>query len=152
MIPVCSLPLLLPKPLPFALTRSLTNARSLARSRRTAQNGLLRLLSYLLQTLSANEPFGKSLNQTIRTPIPARWGVTGSAVDFMIVVSPSLQLYQPCTNHAHLCSLTRAVDIQHRNHPRPEPPLPSTNHLHRQHLPLHHAHRRPSLRPAVGSV
>ncbi|KIR77362.1 hypothetical protein I305_01333 [Cryptococcus gattii E566] len=50
-----------------------------------AQNGLLRLLSYLLQTLSANEPFGKSLNQTIRTPIPARWGVTGSAVDFMIV-------------------------------------------------------------------
>ncbi|KGB74694.2 hypothetical protein CNBG_0532 [Cryptococcus deuterogattii R265] len=50
-----------------------------------AQNGLLRLLSYLLQTLSANEPFGKSLNQTIRMAIPARWGVIGSAVDFMIV-------------------------------------------------------------------
>lgn len=54
---------------------------------RAAQNGLLRLLSYLLQTLSANEPFGKSLNQTIRIPVPARWGVTGSAVDFMIVAS-----------------------------------------------------------------
>ncbi|OXH42508.1 hypothetical protein J008_00023 [Cryptococcus neoformans] len=50
-----------------------------------AQNGLLRLLSYLLQTLSANEPFGKSLNQTIRITVPARWGVMGSAVDFMIV-------------------------------------------------------------------
>lgn len=55
----------------------------------TAQNGLLRLLSYLLQTLSANEPFGKSLNQTIRITVPARWGVMGSAVDFMIVASPS---------------------------------------------------------------
>lgn len=53
-----------------------------------AQNGLLRLLSYLLQTLSANEPFGKSLNQTIRITVPARWGVMGSAVDFMIVASP----------------------------------------------------------------
>lgn len=63
---------------PLTLLHSLTRA---------AQNGLLRLLSYLLQTLSANEPFGKSLNQTIRIPVPARWGVTGSAVDFMIVAS-----------------------------------------------------------------
>lgn len=116
-----------------------------------AQNGLLRLLSYLLQTLSANEPFGKSLNQTIRITVPARWGVMGSAVDFMIVASPLPLL--PTAAHA----LTSppplpAVDIQYSNHPRPEPPLPSTNHLHRQHLPLHHQHWRPSVGQVVGSV
>lgn len=84
MIPVCS------QISPSLFSLGPTCALTLARSRRAAQNGLLRLLSYLLQTLSANEPFGKSLNQTIRTAIPARWGVSGSAVDFMIVVSPQL--------------------------------------------------------------
>lgn len=147
MIPVCS------QTSPSLFSLGPTCPLTLARSRRAAQNGLLRLLSYLLQTLSANEPFGKSLNQTIRTAIPARWGVSGSAVDFMIVVSPQL-IKSPTRPHSltRLLALTRAVDIQRRNHPRPEPPLPSTNHLHRQHLPLHHAHWGPSVRPVVGPV
>ncbi|WVQ82249.1 hypothetical protein IAT38_004377 [Cryptococcus sp. DSM 104549] len=50
-----------------------------------AHHGLLRLLSYLLQTLSAEPAFGASLNQTIRLPIPGKWAVTGSAADFMVV-------------------------------------------------------------------
>ncbi|WRT66068.1 uncharacterized protein IL334_003020 [Kwoniella shivajii] len=50
-----------------------------------AHHGLLRLLSYLLQTLSADQAFATSLNQTIRMTIPSRWAVTGTAADFLIV-------------------------------------------------------------------
>ncbi|WWD17544.1 hypothetical protein CI109_101985 [Kwoniella shandongensis] len=50
-----------------------------------SNHGLLRLLSYLLQTLSADQAFGSSLNQNIRLPIPSKWAVTGSAADFLIV-------------------------------------------------------------------
>ena len=52
-----------------------------------AQHGLLRLLSYLLQTLSADQAFAQALNKPIRLSVPAKWAVTGSAADFMIVVS-----------------------------------------------------------------
>jgi len=50
-----------------------------------AHHGLLRLLSYLLQTLSADQAFADALNQPIRLTVPAKWAVPGSAVDFMIV-------------------------------------------------------------------
>ncbi|WVF71750.1 hypothetical protein IAT40_006558 [Kwoniella sp. CBS 6097] len=50
-----------------------------------AHHGLLRLLSYLLQTLSADQAFAKGLNQTIRLSIPSKWAVQGSAADFLIV-------------------------------------------------------------------
>ncbi|WVW83585.1 hypothetical protein I302_105606 [Kwoniella bestiolae CBS 10118] len=50
-----------------------------------AHHGLLRLLSYLLQTLSADKAFAVSLNQTIRMTIPSRWAVAGTAADFLIV-------------------------------------------------------------------
>ncbi|WWC61589.1 uncharacterized protein I303_104173 [Kwoniella dejecticola CBS 10117] len=50
-----------------------------------AHHGLLRLLSYLLQTLSADKAFAVSLNQTIRMAIPSKWAVAGTAADFMIV-------------------------------------------------------------------
>ncbi|WVQ99152.1 hypothetical protein IAU59_006284 [Kwoniella sp. CBS 9459] len=50
-----------------------------------ANHGLLRLLSYLLQTLSADQTFAKGLNQTIRLSIPSKWAVQGSAADFLIV-------------------------------------------------------------------
>ncbi|KAK8864156.1 hypothetical protein IAR55_001402 [Kwoniella newhampshirensis] len=50
-----------------------------------SNHGLLRLLSYLLQTLSADQAFGASLNQTIRLSIPTKWAVSGSAADFLIV-------------------------------------------------------------------
>ncbi|OCF31019.1 hypothetical protein I316_07290 [Kwoniella heveanensis BCC8398] len=50
-----------------------------------AHHGLLRLLSYLLQTLSADQAFAKGLNQTIRLSIPSKWAVQGSASDFLIV-------------------------------------------------------------------
>ncbi|WVO16453.1 hypothetical protein L204_104130 [Cryptococcus depauperatus] len=48
-------------------------------------HGLLRLLAYLLQTISAEPAFGKNLNQTIRMSVPNKWTVAGSAADFMIV-------------------------------------------------------------------
>lgn len=51
-----------------------------------AHHGLLRLLSYLLQTLSADQAFANALNQTLRLSVPAKWAVTGSLADFMIVV------------------------------------------------------------------
>ncbi|WVR07282.1 hypothetical protein IAU60_004323 [Kwoniella sp. DSM 27419] len=48
-------------------------------------HGLLRLLSYLLQTLSADQAFAQALNQTIRLSIPSKWAVQGTAADFLIV-------------------------------------------------------------------
>lgn len=59
-----------------------------------AHHGLLRLLSYLLQTFSADQAFAEALNQPVRLAVPAKWTVQGSAVDFLIVVclfSRSLQ-------------------------------------------------------------
>lgn len=50
-----------------------------------SQHGLLRLLSYLLQTLSADQGFAEALNQPLRQAVPAKWAVQGSAADFMIV-------------------------------------------------------------------
>lgn len=55
---------------------------------------MLRLLSYLLQTLSADEGFAHALNQPIRLSVPAKWTVSGSAADFLIVVS--LAIRQMC--------------------------------------------------------
>jgi len=48
---------------------------------------LLRLLSYLLQTLSADQAFANALNQSLRLSVPAKWAVQGTLADFMIVVS-----------------------------------------------------------------
>ncbi|KAK4683945.1 hypothetical protein P7C73_g6263, partial [Tremellales sp. Uapishka_1] len=50
-----------------------------------AHHGLLRLLSYLLQTLSIDQAFAEALNRPIRLAVPARWAVAGTAADFMIV-------------------------------------------------------------------
>lgn len=53
-----------------------------------AQHGLLRLLAYLLQTLSADAAFAQSLAQPVRLPIPAKWAVSGTpgtTADFLIV-------------------------------------------------------------------
>lgn len=50
-----------------------------------SQHGFLRLLSYLLQTLSADQAFGSAINQPLRQAVPAKWAVQGSAADFMIV-------------------------------------------------------------------
>jgi hypothetical protein len=52
-----------------------------------AHHGLLRLLSYVLQTLSADQAFALCLNQSIRLNVPAKWAVAGTAADFLIVVS-----------------------------------------------------------------
>ncbi|KAL1405455.1 hypothetical protein Q8F55_009087 [Vanrija albida] len=49
-----------------------------------AQHGLLRLLAYLLQTLSVDPAFGTAINQPLRQTVPSKWAVQGSAADFMI--------------------------------------------------------------------
>lgn len=45
------------------------------------------MLSYILQTLSADRAFGVAMNQAIKLNVPAKWAVPGSAADFLIVVS-----------------------------------------------------------------
>ncbi|GHJ86806.1 hypothetical protein NliqN6_3208 [Naganishia liquefaciens] len=50
-----------------------------------AQHGLLRMLSYILQALSADRTFGPALNEPLRINIPAKWVVGGHASDFLIV-------------------------------------------------------------------
>ncbi|TXT07161.1 hypothetical protein VHUM_03331 [Vanrija humicola] len=49
-----------------------------------AQHGLLRLLAYLLQTLSVDPAFGTAINQPLRQTVPSKWAVQGSTADFMI--------------------------------------------------------------------
>lgn len=53
----------------------------------TAQHGLLRMLSYILQTLSSDRTFGPALNEHLRINIPTKWVVSGNASDFLFVVS-----------------------------------------------------------------
>ncbi|KAJ9104377.1 hypothetical protein QFC20_004513 [Naganishia adeliensis] len=50
-----------------------------------AQHGLLRMLSYILQTLSSDRTFGPALNEHLRINIPTKWVVSGNASDFLIV-------------------------------------------------------------------
>jgi hypothetical protein len=56
------------------------------------------MLSYLLQTLSADQAFAQALTSPIRLSIPAKWAVPGSAADFMIVVGGAITSfhYTPC--------------------------------------------------------
>ncbi|KAI0287914.1 high-temperature-induced dauer-formation protein-domain-containing protein [Russula brevipes] len=52
---------------------------------RPEQHGLCRALSYIIQTLSAEHAFGLRLTFPIKSAhIPAKWGVSGAAADFMI--------------------------------------------------------------------
>jgi hypothetical protein len=88
-----------------------------------AQHGLLRLLSYLLQTLSADQAFAEALNQPVKVSVPAKWAVQGSAGDFMIVVSASL---------AFLMTNSPTVHLLDRHYARIEPAIPSSDHQHCQ--------------------
>jgi hypothetical protein len=53
----------------------------------SAQHGLLRMLSYILQALSSDRAFGPALNEPLRINIPTKWIVAGNTSDFLIVVS-----------------------------------------------------------------
>ncbi|PAV24382.1 hypothetical protein PNOK_0145000 [Pyrrhoderma noxium] len=48
------------------------------------QHGLCRAISYILQTLSAEESFNAKLTSPIRLQLPAKWTCQGTAGDFMI--------------------------------------------------------------------
>lgn len=50
------------------------------------QHGLCRSLSYIIQTLSAERAFAVKLSTPIKVQVPAKWGVPGTAADFMINV------------------------------------------------------------------
>lgn len=43
------------------------------------------MLSYLLQTLSADTAFAEGINKPLALSIPAKWSVPGSAADFLVV-------------------------------------------------------------------
>ncbi|TYJ53769.1 hypothetical protein B9479_005609 [Cryptococcus floricola] len=87
-----------------------------------AHQGLLRLLSYLLQTLSSEPAFAKSLNQTIppSIPIPSKWSVHGTAADFLILsiysiaTTPGLnQLFPALTiSVANVAPLVEGLGVQ----------------------------------------
>ncbi|TFK90942.1 hypothetical protein K466DRAFT_542519, partial [Polyporus arcularius HHB13444] len=48
------------------------------------QHGMCRVLSYLIQSLSAERAFGMKLSSPIRAQIPPKFAATGNAGDFMI--------------------------------------------------------------------
>ncbi len=52
-----------------------------------ASHGMLRMMFYILQTMSSDKAFGPTLNAKPNILVPARWQVVGSTADFMIVVS-----------------------------------------------------------------
>ncbi len=52
-----------------------------------AHHGLLRMLSYILQTLSSDPEFAVALNQPQKLTFPAKWAVVGTTGDLLIVVS-----------------------------------------------------------------
>ena len=69
-----------------------------------ANHGLLRLLSYVLQTLSADKAFAECLNQSVKLGVPAKWAVAGTAADFLIVVSPLFSFSVLC--HFARCEIS----------------------------------------------
>lgn len=48
------------------------------------------MLSYILQTMSADREFGTALNKPLNIAVPVKWNVQGTTADFMVVVSGSL--------------------------------------------------------------
>lgn len=50
------------------------------------QHGMCRVLSYLIQSLSAQRAFGAKLSSPIRAQIPQKFSAMGTAGDFMIHV------------------------------------------------------------------
>jgi hypothetical protein len=85
----------------------------------TAQQGLLRMLSYILQTLSSDRTFGPALNEPLRIAIPSKWIVPGLTSDFLIVVSST-------PNLSRSCELTFGLSVYtfHSNDARVELALP----------------------------
>jgi len=52
------------------------------------QHGLCRSLSYIIQTLSAENAFAEKLNTPIKIQLPPKWHAPGTAADFLINVRP----------------------------------------------------------------
>ncbi|KAH9951382.1 high-temperature-induced dauer-formation protein-domain-containing protein [Amylocystis lapponica] len=48
------------------------------------QHGLCRVLSYIVQSLSAERAFGSKLNSPMKVPLPQKWSTLGTSSDFMI--------------------------------------------------------------------
>ena len=51
------------------------------------QHGMCRVLSYLIQSLSAERAFGLKLSSPIKAQVPQKYAAMGTAADFMIQVS-----------------------------------------------------------------
>lgn len=66
---------------------SLKNGNSHIQSPSPAHHGLLRMLSYILQTLSSDKEFAVSLNQYQRLTFPMKWAIAGTTGDLLIAVS-----------------------------------------------------------------
>jgi hypothetical protein len=110
-----------------------------------ANHGLLRLLSYVLQTLSADQAFALCLNQTIRLNVPAKWAVSGTAADFMIVVSAPLYSFKMIID-------AWIVNLLDRYYPRAKPIVPSSYYQYRQCLASFTQCRGPGFHPVDAAV
>lgn len=68
------------------------------------QHGLCRAISYIIQTLSAEESFGLKLSTPVKIQLPTKWNSVGSVGDFIINVSgrPTLILYYCETSEGYL--------------------------------------------------
>ena len=104
---------------------------------------MLRLLSYLLQTLSGDQAFANALNQTLRLSVPAKWAVQGTLADFMIVVS---------TDRSRVGTALTEVNLLNSYHARPQPSLPRLDDKRRQRSTLPAERRRPGVYTSSAAV
>ena len=113
-------------------------------SRLSAQHGLLRLLSYLLQTLSADQSFAGALGQTLRMTVPTKWAVPGSLADFLIVVRVVTQL--GTSSHRAI------VHLLYSHHTGLESSLPRSDHQYLECRPLSAKYRSPGVYSSAAVV
>ena len=103
---------------------------------------MCRVLSYLIQSLSAERAFGQKLSSPIRAQIPQKYTTMGTAGDFMIQVCPmvayrALLLISVLVNILHGCD-----DIWY-----PELAIPCPHHRPIELCSLLQEHQRDLLRP-----
>jgi hypothetical protein len=101
--------------------------------RHSAHHGLLRMLSYILQAMSADREFGVALNKPLSITVPVKWSVQGSTADFMIVVC-----FRDVRKESkvELTIFNTSVNVLHCHDARSQPPLPRLDCNHQQCGPL----------------
>lgn len=119
---------------------------------RIAHHGLLRMLSYILQAMSADREFGMALNKPLDITIPVKWNVQGTTADFMVVVSVSVQVSFLAL---WLTGRISPVHVLHCDHAWPQSSVPGVDCDHQQRSAIPERSRHPGfdpLTPAFQSI